>query len=115
MFAWLQWNWCKLKACLVAPIWYHASDDGYVMCIYFNVTEMVDIYGTYILILLFVLLAVFKRNYLLNIFSANKLTVDTVKNYSNRTKLLSLVKSTYRNLTLKLSPISKKFDDKFKN
>lgn len=85
------------------------------MCIYFNVTEMVDIYGTYILILLFVLLAVFKRNYLLNIFSANKLTVDTVKNYSNRTKLLSLVKSTYRNLTLKLSPISKKFDDKFKN
>lgn len=114
MRAWLYSYSLKLRACLSAPILYHADQDGYVMSMYFTVTEIVDVYGTYILIILFIGWMVLERNYLLGVFTSSKVTLEKVKLYQNKVKTLNTINSAYNTLSFKFSNVYKLFLNRFK-
>ena len=49
MMSWLKSHYSLYCAYLTAPIFFHASRDGYVMNAYYTTLEMVDAYGTLVL------------------------------------------------------------------
>jgi hypothetical protein len=47
---------------------YHASRDGYVMNAYFTVSEVVDVYGMFLITFIFVGMFVYYRNTILSVY-----------------------------------------------
>jgi len=128
MFSWLKSHWILYCAYLSAPILFHASRDGYVMNIYHTTLEMVDAYGTLVLVFLFIGALVFYRNTLFRVFLySTTLSSKTVRNFTwkdsnwvlktiiNRSKFLSTTTSSYRLLKLNISPLFKNIKGFFKN
>ncbi len=128
MFAWLKSHWILYCAYLSAPILFHATRDGYVMNMYHTTLEMVDAYGTLVLVFLFVGAIVYYRNTLFRVFlystalstkaGRKHLWQDSnwvLKTIINRSKFLSTIVSSYRTLKLNVSPLFKNIKLIFKN
>jgi len=128
MLAWLKSHWTLYCAYLSAPILFHASRDGFVMNMYHTTLEMVDAYGTLVLLFLFVGALVYYRNTLFRVFfysttfstkmSKKFIWKDSnwvLKTLINRVKFLSTTTSSYKLLKLNISPLFKNIKRIFKN
>ena len=128
MFSWLKSHWILYCAYLSAPILFHSSRDGFVMNMYHTTLEMVDAYGTLVLVFLFVGAIVYYRNTLFRVFLySTTLSTKAGRKYLwkdtkwvlttiiNRSKFLSTIVSSYRTLKLNVSPLFKKIKSNIKN
>lgn len=126
MKAWLLYHWNKYCAYLLAPVFFHASRDGYVMNAYFTITEMADAYGVFVLLFVFIVTLVYYRNTLFRVFlfatSVNtKPNGEVIKKRAqlkdwviNKTKHLVTTTNSYRNLRRVISPVFKNITTRFK-
>ena len=127
MMSWLKSHYSLYCAYLTAPIFFHASRDGYVMNAYYTTLEMVDAYGTLVLAFLFISAVVYYRNTLFRVFFySSALSSKTGRkslwndsnwvgrNVANRSKNLTTITSGYRTFGLNISPIFKSFKTNFK-
>lgn len=94
MFKWLNFYWSKWCAAMVAPIFYHATRDGYVMKVYFMIGEVVDSYGLLILFFFILVTLTFYKNKLFTIFN-EKFDLN-----SNSIKHLILINDFYSRIFL---------------
>ncbi len=126
MKAWLLYHWTKYWAILTAPILFHASSDGYVMHAYFTISEMTDIYGTYVLVFMILGITVYYRNTLYRVFLFSttvrtkpngevlKKRTELFNNVINKTKNVTLNSNSFRNLKRIINPLFKNMNNRFK-
>ena len=126
MKAWLLYHWTKYWAILTAPILFHASSDGYIMHAYFTLSEMTDIYGTYVLVFMILGITVYYRNTLYRVFLFSttirtkpngevlKKRTELFNNVTNKIKNTTLITNSYRNLYKVISPLFKNLNYRLK-
>ena len=68
MYSWISFFFSKIWGAATAPILYHASRDGYVMNAYFTISEVVDVYGMFLITFIFVGMFVYYRNTILSVY-----------------------------------------------
>jgi hypothetical protein len=93
---------------------------------YFTISEMTDIYGTYVLVFMILGITVYYRNTLYRVFLFSttvrtkpngevlKKRTELFNNVTNKIKNVTLNTNSYRNLRRVISPLFKNMNTRFK-
>ncbi len=116
MYSWISLFFSKIWGAATSPILYHASRDGYVMNAYFTVSEVVDVYGMFLITFIFVGMFVYYRNTILSVYVLPfGLTLKSLKwesyrpfyslanSLTNKARSLSLFTKLFRSLNSVIS------------